>query len=545
MDALERLRQGLTQNGPLLDPAWLEPTRRKLARNLAHIVAWAGGAGMQYAASEGAIVAALKEFWQQQQFSSGAHARYVTLGCAQEFGQLRLRLIEDELRFPKMLQGLTAYSRERRRFRRCYAGLLHSYLRYDPETATRPAGKANWLLARSFLATHVGSLELPGDAVQPAWVKAIKAHQHLFTDRACFEFARRGLAGDTAPFEEMCQRLGIPEKTWVTRRFVLSQVETATKDPDREFRGRLPILLALFRGYEIYADDVLARILERYCRATSDVHNELRDAAVARWQNPWLASNAMKWERAGEKARNTVIGWLKVKLMRDFFGVLADEGQNDRRRLDFWLQYIDNVDDMYFALGKEARRNRSPDFVQLRNEMKGRLLRLTAAVARNNAFIMKVGKHYIVEFGEKGNACFVFDGNEPLPFSLATEVAADATELRHESRVSRLLHMDSATQRWEEKFENELSGLLGAPGTRAPSRVREPLCARTEAHQPAERFDIAFARWRAEHGIVVEDHRPRGGALWVKLPNRTSAQVEKLLNWGFQFDDARRAWRRA
>ena len=41
--------------------------------------------------------------------------------------------------------------------------------------------------------------------------------------------------------------------------------------------------------------------------------------------------------------------------------------------------------------------------------MKGRLLRLESG-GRNNAFIMRIGGHVVVEFGEKGNAMFAFNG---------------------------------------------------------------------------------------------------------------------------------------
>lgn len=551
MDALELLRRGLSNAEPVLDPVWAVPTQRVLEHNLAQLKAWARGEAKRETPAEEVIVVALKEFWQRQKFSTAGHARYVCMGCTQEFGEQRMRLIEDALRFPKALSGLESFLAERRRFRRCYEGLLHSFLLYDPEQAGRPAGKANWFLLRTFLANHSDALHVAG-TVSPAWAEAAHVHSHLFTDRACVDFAKRALEGDAHPFEEMRSALAIAQQSWVTRRFVLSQIQAVAKKSDREFKERLPYLLRLLAQYPDYADDGLALLLERHCASVSvEVDLPLRDVAVSRWQNPWLETNARKWGRVSERVRQTIAGWLKVKLMRDFFSLLSDEGTHDKRRLEFWLRHIDLIEDMHFALGNEALSNRSADFVQLRNEMSGRLLGLhRAGQPRNNAFVMSVGDHLIIEFGEKGNACFVFDKRKSLPFVLEpnTYVAGDSTELKHQSFAWRLLHIDRSAQTWEEQFSTTLAHVLGG----APARATRPAPtgrgrvgsagSRESKQRPGEFSEIEFARWIADREVEVRDQRARGGALWVSLPRESAASAQQLREWGFKFHADKAAW---
>ncbi|MFO1395462.1 MAG: EH signature domain-containing protein [Burkholderiales bacterium] len=273
----------------------------------------------------------------------------------------------------------------------------------------------------------------------------------------------------------------------------------------------------------------------------------MRDFSVKHWKNPWLKTNDKTWGRVSNDARQMVAGWLKSKVMDKFFGLLSEDGVNDQRRLKFWLRYVEHVGEMYFALGNNAMHNNSPDFKQLRAEMAGLVLHLYAGGGpANNAFIMRMGSHIVVEFGEKGNACFIFDARKELPFSLKDWVAGDRTELKHDSNVARLLHFNRADSDWEEQFEDELARLVGVKPSRATPGLRPANRLSTSASKPiypSTNFSqSSFDDLVRHHSLRVGDNRMRGGALWVYVGKQETLVTMQLKKWGFQYNEHKTAW---
>jgi hypothetical protein len=415
------------------------------------------------------------------------------------------------------------------------------------------------LQLRAYLAQQLKAIRTPGPT-EPTWIGTLAAHPHLFTDQVCRELAAQALTGDASAFEAMCRDLELGDKSWVVREFVLAQIDAGCTQLDGAFRSMLPQLKALLQQHELLIDDGLARLLTRYHGCTStEVHAGLRDLAVARWKNPLLKTNDKRWGKVSDDVRQMVKGWLQLKWMVDFFHLLSEGGSNDQRRLDFWLRYRELVDDMYFALGSEAAENSHPDFRQMHDEMQGRLLRLSSGSRTNNAFLINIGDYWVVEFGEHGNACFVFDKRKTLPFPLTKYVAPDSTELKHVSRVLRFVHVDSRDQTWEEKFAAELAPYLGAPASNDRRRTRAPVGA-ARAHAaparvlapapdpaPVTRIMPAFTQagfdaLAEEHGLRIVDMRSIGGALWAHIEESENVVTRQLKSWGFRYNDKRAGW---
>jgi hypothetical protein len=95
----------------------------------------------------------------------------------------------------------------------------------------------------------------------------------------------------------------------------------------------------------------------RYARIPSKPeHILLRDAAVAHIGNPWLKKSvwdAFVLDERGnpdDAAREMVYGWLKRRLISDFFELMSADGSGDTRRLNYWLRFEPFVEDMWFAL---------------------------------------------------------------------------------------------------------------------------------------------------------------------------------------------------
>ena len=164
---------------------------------------------------------------------------------------------------------------------------------------------------------------------------------------------------------------------------------------------------------------------------------------------------------------------------------------------------------------------------------------------------MLIGRHAIVEFGETGNACFVFNRSN-LPFQLSGEIAGDRSALKHEEHELRLLHFDRAEGSWEATFEQELARVLrvrpAAPygdGTTVPSGVRGRL-----GEQRRDQGGAAMAlpsldqvgRWCAAREWRFENKTGIGGNFWVLLDNTDAHAAAQLKEWGFTYAGERKRW---
>ena len=200
----------------------------------------------------------------------------------------------------------------------------------------------------------------------------------------------------------------VGDDAWLMQRMVLAQIHTAALEEDETFCRLVVPLLSVLEGHILLEDKGLKLILDRYARcAEPKLHPQLRDRAVSCWGNPWLESRREKWANVSPEARKLVIGWFKLKAIRTFFELLSEDRKTDPRRVRFWEQYYEQIDDMYFALGNAIRDSRNPDAKAMRREMGERLLGLRdAGSPANNAFIMKMGNLVAVEFGMTGHACF-------------------------------------------------------------------------------------------------------------------------------------------
>ena len=549
MKSLERLRQGLAAAAALLDDNWQEATLIAMRRDASRMSEWVKAGADDSNPPKDRIAEAIWAFRKRQAFGNFSTARYTCFGCADPIGREQYRLIEDEGCFPRLLECVDAYGPTPRRFRRCYRGLLHGYIAYDPKhDEAKPTGRRNWERLQAYLSQRNGQIRIP-NSTEPEWVGSIIRNRDLLTERACQELGRTALDGDRSHFETIRNELEISDQSWVVRNFILAQLDAAANRADHLYKQLLSQLQGLLEKHPLFLDEGLARLLERYrvCKPP-DLDVGLRDFAVGHWGNPWLKLNDKRWGRVSAETRQMVTGWLKLKLMRDFFRLLSDDGINDRRRLEFWLRYIDQIGDMYFALGKEAMQNSDPDFRQLREEMKGRLLHLYASQgASNNAFLMKIGNYMMVEFGDKGNAFFAFDCGKGLPFKLEGWVAGNATELKHPSHELRLRHADTNEGTWEQQFERHLQRLLGISSGQAHIRssVRTQSPHAKPTYPDATFSQAGFDELVRRHGLRIGDKRRVGGALWVHVGKADTLVTMQLKRWGFKYNEHKTAWWRS
>jgi EH_Signature domain/SNF2-related domain len=327
--------------------------RAQITKEVDTLKKWIGDKNSQKPAID-LVLEALRHFYESADISNLRQAQLVCYGCIEPFGAEKAPLIEDEQRFPRLLDCVERYCPAPRAFRRCYRGLLSGYFHYDPDAPKSSiAGKKNWRKLRSYL--HDRADLITCSEVEPYWVDAIARHKNLLTEDPCARYALSLLSGDGQDFDEPKRELDISTASWLVTRLVLAQVDAAVSGSDVAFLGYLSRLLTLLDEYRLVLDSQLAKVLERYRKCEDNPSsNLLRDFAVSHWGIPWLASNSARWGRVSEPVRRMVADWLKLELVQQFFSLLAEDGVNDKRRLRFWERFIESIDDMYFALGSYA-----------------------------------------------------------------------------------------------------------------------------------------------------------------------------------------------
>jgi hypothetical protein len=97
-----------------------------LTKEIERLKGWIGGRASEKPALD-LVLEALQHFDQSLVISGLREAQLVCYGCVEPYGDKKNRLIEDERRFPRLLDCIEKYRPSPRAFRRCYRGLLSGY----------------------------------------------------------------------------------------------------------------------------------------------------------------------------------------------------------------------------------------------------------------------------------------------------------------------------------------------------------------------------------------------------------------------------------
>lgn len=487
----------------------------------------------------------------------------------------------------KLLGFVEALDEERRRLK-CMQMLLMGYWTFRPgETALASAD--GWRTLQEWLRKELDKNSASAGK-KPGWFETLRSHRNLLGENPCHRYGASLLAGDASELERAVEGLGIPLDSWVQEEAALAQIKAAVALPHDRFKAVMPALVDLAsdkRGIRLspgLKTRCVAALVSRYSRCPDKPeHMALRDAALAVVGNPWLrraswdASVTDESGKPDNAAREMVNGWLKRRLISDFFELLSADGAGDTRRLEYWLRFEPFIEDMWFALGSDARHARGESFNDFRQRARGRLLDLDGTTADNNAFVMRIGEYLAVEFGAKGNAFFMFRWGalppklEKLLTSGLEKPCVAIDLLKWTTNAGRLIHGDSVSKgmSWEQKFDQAICPLVGRTPDKLPARLGQKPAARPIKHvEPARRGIKVYPapkggvpaqmhaptsggpldpfEWHMfvkNNRLRTMDNRKTKGALWV-LAESLPAHIEAQLSaWGFRLKLGKGWWR--
>jgi hypothetical protein len=453
-------------------------------------------------------------------------------------------LVVDEQLLEDLLRRAQSQEIPRKRIK-CYQALLSAYFGF-PLFQADPKTKAGWLRLRDWLDAQLRNLAKGAERL-PSWLAALIEHKNLLKDSPCDRYGSSLLAGDTKEFNFAMNSIGIASDSWVPEEAIVAQIKASITLDNNRFIENLPVVLSVLSGRSGIEPPkslkmrCIGMLVSRYARVLGKPeHILLRDAAVAYIGNPWLKKaiwDSVVLDEQGNSdtaAWEMVYGWLKRRLITDFFELLSEDGSGDSRRLDYWLRFEPFIEDMWFALGSGARLNNSEGFRDFRVRASGRLVNLDGTTFDNNAFVMRMGDNLAVEFGEAGNAFYLFKMSQ-LPPKLSQKLQSGQErvdlavhELKNRSyALEWKSHIDSPVSlvSWEQKFDEIVCSLIGKRPLQRPAFVPE------------------LENILRTHKVDGQDLREKGGALWVLCNDSLATFNKKLTNLGFAYKDGKGWWR--
>lgn len=260
------------------------------------------------------------------------------------------------------------------------------------------------------------------------------------------------------PEEDRGLEIGIPADSWFWRELIVGRAKRLCSAPPKGFRKQWLSIVSEALDHDSIADEVLGLITDRYVRLDLGEDHDLRTLTLERWGNPFEVGNEARWRAhiSGE-AFEEIRGWIAVGLIDDFFDVLTQRGTTDTSRPRFWRQYGEYVTDVRFYLGRSAIRSRDERLLALRRRMGSAMSPLSDGTA--NAFAMRIGKHYYVEFSEHGKAAYVYD--RATWSELADMASPSPADLRWKTYLRAINTMNQWTHHtgWQAKFAGHIAML--------------------------------------------------------------------------------------
>lgn len=518
---------------------------------------WIGGPGVTERDERG-IAISVAAYLRTGQIPTFRDAKYLCFGIATPHAHSQKRIIEDEHLFTGVLSHVKGYTSQPKKFRRCYQGLFRGYLNYPGQRCGHEVGRRCWHLLRSFLKDYATLVYESQPAVD--WTVALGQHLNLLQDNPCAPYGAKLLEGDLSVLDELRTKLNIDDETWIMSELVLSQIAAATAiRDDQRFKSHIAQLLTLLEPHPLLVAPGVAALLRRYaeCNDRSE-HAALREVSLRKWKSPWLEANKALWhEHIGEDATDMVSLWLKQRSIRDFFELLQADGSADKDRLDFWLPYAEAIDEVWLALGSNSQHNNTPDYRRIRQEMDGRWMRLDSSNHNaDNAFLMKINGHLVIEFARQNNACHVFDVNF-MPFKLGQKsvqgTKADLKNSDHPGHRRALRHMHG----WQSDFASYLKWNLGVtPVSTTPIRPKKVIRERPFVKDELPPFPVPpvaapkdvelelLKRICQVHDVKLVDSRRATGEVWVTADQRNATLAQVLTTKGFTFVNASIGWKK-
>lgn len=335
-----------------------------------------------------------------------------------------------------------------------YFPALYSYFAFNrDDVQNKPAV---WFQLRGFLNAH--RIAVYHQANRPkVWMNTLSDHADLLSLNPTKAYLNKFFDESDATINPLSEQLGslhISANSWFWSELVEQAISSIASRNDKEFFNLIDQCLNFAEKNSIYLNQILKVLLERYETSSNKslVHERLKQTSLKHWQNPQYSSSA-GWNNVNAQTKQMVIQWFVRDDLEAFFKVFSHGA--DIRRFNYWMSFLKKVTLSQIFLNNDSVLNPTGQQKEFIEKNKGRLKRVIGKSSAANAFMIRIGAYYIVEFSEQNNATY-FYRNLPYQNSKEPFQKVDIQYLKSTTRADfYLIHNGT----WEKNFDRRLAEL--------------------------------------------------------------------------------------
>lgn len=453
-----------------------------------------------------------------------------------EKSNLGASVIEEDNLFQMVSKQVSSLTKNNKLSRRDWTALCASYFSYPFESDVKVD---QWLKLRQLITKSFDAL-VQNQRRPKVWSELIRNNSDIFTDNANILIGDYLINGNQKALESLSLILPISVNSWLWKQVFSRLHRNLEKLTDEIFHNSIKSILDLTKTYPQYKNFILAALLKRYFHSSHRKisNQDLKENALLMWGSPQIKSDKNRWlTNVSEDELAMAMRWFARDDLEHFFKLLQGTNAVDQRRLDFWLNYVDQISYTRIVMGYAAINNRNTDFKEFRQKNAGRYSQLLDAPIDNNAFVLKIKDHWFVEFSETSNACYVYT-DDKLPFSPDSLRLDMRLELKNKNKSCHtIIHRAD----WEHSASSYLKS-LGIYQEKLSVQQSNTNLSNNLPHNNSTdnstNVNFAIAESRkilAGFNFATGDNLRSGGFYRIYMPVQISNLDEQLKDLGFKY----------
>ncbi|EML4807141.1 EH signature domain-containing protein [Acinetobacter baumannii] len=333
-----------------------------------------------------------------------------------------------------------------------YFPLLYSYFALDDnDIKDKPA---IWVQLREILKIHRSNVYK--DSKRPKkWMNTLVDYSEILSDSPTKIFVHRFIyEQDSSGIQNDLESLKISSNSWFWDDLIKSSIQAIKIMNEVDYFNVISRFLKLAEQNVLYTTDILIALLERYARTSKReiVNDFLKHLALNQWGNPQYESSA-GWNNVNADTKFMVIQWFVRADLEAFFKVFSYGAET--RRFNYWMRFIKQVSLSEIFLNEDAIFHATRQQEEFKRKNQGRFKKIVGKSSAANAFMIKIGGYYIVEFSELNNATY-FYRRLPYKTSKSDLQVVNITDLKSTAKADFYISHNGA---WENTFDRRLKEL--------------------------------------------------------------------------------------
>lgn len=333
-----------------------------------------------------------------------------------------------------------------------YFPLLYGYFAVEQDEINKRPN--NWIQLRNILNSNRSTLFRT--TLKPKkWLTTLTNHPEVLSLDPSKRFIHDFLYNsDDSRVSIQLESLSIAPNSWFWDSLVSSSIKSVKTMKEDDYFKVIPRFLLILEKNPIYTTAILTALLERYASTSRRtlVHEALKYVCLTQWGNPQYDS-AAGWRNVNPDTRKMVVQWFVRADLEAFFTVFGISA--DVRRFNYWMRFLKQVTLSEIFLNDQAMRYPTAQQAEFKKNNAGRFKKIVGKSNASNAFMIKIGGFYIIEFSEMNNATYFYRKLPYPPFQEKTG-KVEITSLKSTSQAQFYLSHQGA---WEKSFDRRLQEL--------------------------------------------------------------------------------------